>query len=66
MGQDDSETLAQLKAHRRDLIDPKIAEYGGRIVKTIGDGLLLEFPSVVDAVRCALMCGPAWPSAIPA
>ncbi len=54
MGQDDSETLAQLKAHRRDLIDPKIAEYGGRIVKTIGDGLLLEFPSVVDAVRCAV------------
>ncbi len=54
MGQDDSDTLARLKAHRRDLIDPKIAEYGGRIVKTTGDGLLLEFPSVVDAVRCAV------------
>jgi adenylate cyclase len=54
MGRDDSATLAGLKAHRRDLIDPKIAEYGGRIVKTTGDGLLLEFPSVVDAVRCAV------------
>src|SRR6185436_17703784 len=43
-----------LKAHRRELIDPKIAEYGGRIVKTTGDGLLLEFASVVDAVRCAV------------
>src|SRR5208283_89426 len=38
----------------RELIDPKIAEYGGRIVKTTGDGLLLEFPSVVEAVRCAV------------
>jgi adenylate cyclase len=54
MGRDESGTLAALKAHRRELIDPKIAEYGGRIVKTIGDGLLLEFPSVVDAVRCAV------------
>ncbi len=54
MGEDDSATLAALKAHRHDLIDPKIAEYGGRIVKTTGDGLLLEFPSVVDAVRCAV------------
>ncbi len=54
MGRDDSATLAGLKSHRRELIDPKIAEYGGRIVKTTGDGLLLEFPSVVDAVRCAV------------
>src|SRR5437764_14261746 len=54
MGRDDSATLVGLKAHRRELIDPKIAEYGGRIVKTTGDGLLLEFPSVVDAVRCAV------------
>jgi len=54
MGRDDSATLAGLKAHRRELIDPKIAEYGGRIVKTTGDGLLLEFPSVVEAVRCAV------------
>jgi adenylate cyclase len=54
MGRDDSATLEGLKTHRRELIDPKIAEYGGRIVKTTGDGLLLEFPSVVDAVRCAV------------
>src|SRR5258708_20169068 len=54
MGRDDSATLAGLKAHRRELIDPKIAEYTGRIVKTTGDGLLLEFASVVDAVRCAV------------
>ena len=54
MGRDDSATLAALKAHRQGIIDPKIAEYAGRIVKTTGDGLLLEFPSVVDAVRCAV------------
>jgi class 3 adenylate cyclase/TolB-like protein/Tfp pilus assembly protein PilF len=54
MEEDESVTLATLKAHRRDLIDPKIAEYEGRIVKTTGDGLLLEFPSVVEAVRCAV------------
>jgi class 3 adenylate cyclase len=54
MGLDEGGTLAGLKVHRRELIDPKIAEYGGRIVKTTGDGLLLEFPSVVDAVRCAV------------
>jgi hypothetical protein len=54
MGVDDSGTLAPLETHRRELIDPKIVEYGGRILKTTGDGLLLEFPSVVDAVRCAV------------
>jgi len=54
MGEDESGTLAALKAHRRELIDPKIAEHDGRIVKGTGDGLLLEFPSVVDAVRCAV------------
>jgi adenylate cyclase len=54
MGVDDSGTLAALKAHRRELIDPKIAEHEGRIVKTTGDGLLLEFSSVVDAMRCAV------------
>jgi len=54
MGRDESATLAALKAHRRELIDPKITEYDGRIVKTTGDGLLLEFASVVDAVRCAV------------
>src|SRR5580693_6980293 len=54
MGADEEGTLAQLKALRRELSDPKIAEHHGRIVKTTGDGLLLEFASVVDAVRCAV------------
>src|SRR3982750_803009 len=54
MGRDESGTLAALKLHRKELIDPKIVEYCGRIVKTTGDGLLLEFASVVDAVRCAV------------
>ena len=54
MGADEEGTLARLKAHRRELIDPKIAEHSGRIVKTTGDGMLVEFASVVDAVRCAV------------
>lgn len=53
-GQDEEGTLARLQALRRDLIDPAIDEHRGRIVKTTGDGLLVEFASVVDAVRCAL------------
>jgi len=51
---DEEGTLARLRALRRDLIDPAISEHRGRLVKTIGDGLLVEFASVVDAVRCAL------------
>jgi TolB-like protein/class 3 adenylate cyclase/tetratricopeptide (TPR) repeat protein len=54
MGGDEEGTLARLKAHRRTLLDPKIEEHQGRIVKTTGDGLLAEFPSVVDALRCAV------------
>src|SRR6266446_5209167 len=54
MGADEEGTLDRLKAHRRQLVDPKIAEHHGRIVKTTGDGMLVEFPSVVDAVRCAV------------
>ena len=54
MGADEEGTLAALKAIRRDLIDPRITEHRGRIVKTTGDGLLVEFASVVDAVRCAV------------
>jgi adenylate cyclase len=53
MGADEEGTLARLKAHRRELIDPKISEHRGRIVKTTGDGMLVEFGSVVDALRCA-------------
>src|SRR5437667_5235695 len=54
MGADEEGTLAALKELRRDLADPKIKEHRGRIVKTTGDGLLVEFASVVDAVRCAV------------
>ncbi len=54
MGTDESGTLAQVKTHRKELIDPKVEEYGGRIFKTTGDGFLVEFPSVVDAVQCAV------------
>src|SRR5216683_7741318 len=54
MGADEEGTLAALKALRRELADPKIKEHRGRIVKTTGDGLLVEFASVVDAMRCAV------------
>jgi len=53
MGADEEGTHERLKAHRRELVDPKINEHSGRIVKTTGDGMLAEFPSVVGAVRCA-------------
>ena len=54
MGGDEEGTLAALKSLRKSLIDPKIAEYRGRIVKTTGDGALVEFASTVDALRCAI------------
>jgi adenylate cyclase len=54
MGVDEAGTLARLKTIRRELIDPKIKKHGGRVVKTTGDGILIEFPSVVEAVRCAV------------
>jgi TolB-like protein/class 3 adenylate cyclase/Tfp pilus assembly protein PilF len=54
MGADEQGTLAALKAHRRALVDPKIGEHRGEIIKTTGDGMLVEFASVVDAVRCAV------------
>src|SRR6516165_8472782 len=54
MGQDEEGTHERLKGHLRDLVDPKITEHRGRIVKNTGDGLLAEFQSVVDAVRCAV------------
>src|ERR1700682_1055170 len=54
MAADEEGTLSSLKAHRRRLSDPKIKEHHGRIFKTTGDGVLVEFLSVVDAVKCAL------------
>jgi adenylate cyclase len=55
MGADEEKTLAALKSHRRELIDPLIDQHRGRIFKTTGDGMLIEFASVVDAVRCAVV-----------
>jgi adenylate cyclase len=55
MGADEEKTLAVLKSHRRELIDPLIDQHRGRIFKTTGDGMLIEFASVVDAVRCAVV-----------
>jgi adenylate cyclase len=51
---DEAGTLARLRAHRVELIDPAIARNGGRIIKTTGDGMLVEFPSLVDAAACAI------------
>src|SRR5262249_61475533 len=51
---DETGTLARLKTHRLELIDPSIAKNRGRIIKTTGDGMLVEFQSVVDAVLCAV------------
>src|SRR5450631_3417631 len=54
MCRDEEGTLAQLKSFRKALVDPAIAEHRGRIVKTTGDGMLIEFASAVDAARCAI------------
>jgi adenylate cyclase len=53
VGADEEGTIARLSSHRLVLIDPKIKQHRGRIVKTTGDGMLIEFASAVDAVRCA-------------
>ena len=53
MGEDEAGTLARLKAVRAELLDPEVAKRKGRIVKLMGDGALVEFPSVVSAVECA-------------
>src|SRR5215467_11328859 len=55
MGADEEGTHERLKAHFRELVDPKIKEYRGRIVKNTGDGFLAEFASVIDALRCAIV-----------
>jgi adenylate cyclase len=54
MGADEEGTLARLNSHRREFLEPKIAQHRGRIVKRTGDGILIEFASAVDAVRCAV------------
>ena len=51
---DEAGTLAQMKSHRKELVDPKIAEHGGHIVKVMGDGLLVEFPSAVESLACCI------------
>jgi adenylate cyclase len=53
VGADEEGTIVQFKTHRRSLVDPKITERRGRIVKTTGDGMLVEFASVLDALHCA-------------
>src|ERR1700730_2197746 len=54
LGEDEERTHERLTAHFRELVDPKIEQHRGRTVKNTGDGMLVEFPSVVDAVRCAV------------
>jgi adenylate cyclase len=54
MGRDEEGTLAQLKSFRKTLVDPGLAMHRGRIIKTTGDGMLVEFASAVDAARCAV------------
>jgi len=54
MGKDEAGTLAALHSHRREVLDPKLSKYGGRIANTAGDSLLIEFPSAVDALRCTI------------
>jgi adenylate cyclase len=54
MGADEEGTHHRLQAHLRQLVDPKIGEHSGRVVKNTGDGMLAKFPSVVDAVRCGV------------
>jgi class 3 adenylate cyclase len=65
VGDDEEGTLARLRALRRKVIDPEIGGHRGRIVKTTGDGLLIEFASVVDAVRCAVAVQRTMAAAIP-
>ena len=54
MGEDERGTLRRIKAIRREVVDPNIGEYHGRVVKTTGDGVLIEYPSAVEAVGCAV------------
>jgi class 3 adenylate cyclase len=60
MGADEEGTLTRLKAHRRSLVDRKLGEYHGRIVKTTGDGMLVEFTNALDALGCAVDTSATW------
>ncbi len=60
MASDEAGTLAQLKTHRKELIEPKTAEYHGRVVKLMGDGTLIEFGSVVDALLITVVSLSYW------
>src|SRR5271154_3269198 len=62
-GADEDRTLARLRTLRSDLVDPTIAVHHGRIVKRTGDGSVIEFRSVVDAVRCGVECSTPWSNA---
>jgi adenylate cyclase len=64
MGLDEEGTLGRLKAIKKVLIDPAIASHRGRVVKTTGDGMLVEFASAVDAARCAAEAVPRLPSVV--
>ena len=55
VGMDEEGTIARIKRHRRDLIEPTVAEHNGRLIKWMGDGFLAEFSSPVEAVRCAVV-----------
>ncbi len=66
MGEDETGTLERLKSLRKELVQPRITERKGRIVKLMGDGLLAEFPSVVEAVQCAVEIQGPFPGARPA
>ena len=63
MGRDEEGTLARVKSLRAEVISPKVAEHAGRVFKTTGDGLLAEFPSPIEAVRCAVRIQEALASA---
>jgi len=62
MERDEAATFERLRAHRKELFEPEIAKHHGRVFKLMGDGLLAEFGSVVDAVECAVVLQRAWQS----
>ena len=66
MGVDEAGTLERLKEARRSRFEPLVAEHGGRIIKLTGDGAIVEFASVVEAVRCAVWCSRPWRGGTPA